>query len=53
MEAEQTLADLKVSFKNVYYKIQSLEKSLDALKVALETAEETYNLKWKDTTTGS
>ena len=44
LEAEQTLADLKVSFKNVYYKIQSLEKSLDALKVALETAEETYNL---------
>ncbi len=44
LKAEQTLDDLKVSLKNVYYKIQSLEKSLEALKTAVEVAEENYEL---------
>ena len=44
LKAEQTLDDLKVNMKNVYYKIQALEKSLDALKTAVEAAEETYKL---------
>ena len=44
LEAEQTLDDLKVSLKNVYYKIQALEKSLEALKIAVDAAEETYKL---------
>lgn len=44
LKAEQTLDDLKVNLKNVYYKIQSLEKSLEALKTAVEIAEENYEL---------
>lgn len=44
ISAEQTLDDLKVNLKNVYYQIQSLEKSLEALETAVEAAEETYKL---------
>lgn len=44
LEAEQTLDDLEIGIKNVYYQLQSLEKSLEAQKIAVERAEEVYAL---------
>lgn len=44
IKSEQTLDDLKTGLKGLYYKLQSLEKSLDAQKMAVEIAEENYNL---------
>ncbi len=44
IEAEKSLDDLKVGMKKVYYQLQALEKSLEAQKIAVETAEEVYEL---------
>lgn len=44
LEAEQTLDDLEIGIKNVYYQLQALEKSLEAQKIAVEKAEEVYAL---------
>ena len=44
IEAEKSLDDLKVGMKKVYYQLQALEKSLEAQKIAVEKAEEVYEL---------
>ena len=44
IEAEKALDDLKVGMKKVYYQLQALEKSLEAKKIAVEKAEEVYEL---------
>ncbi|MDO5088578.1 MAG: TolC family protein [Leptotrichiaceae bacterium] len=44
IEAEKVLDELKVGMKKVYYQLQSLEKSLEAKKAALEKSEEVYEL---------
>lgn len=44
IKSEQTLNDLKTGLKGIYYKLQSLEKSLEAQKIAVEIAEENYKL---------
>ena len=44
IEAEKALDDLKVGMKKVYYQLQALEKSLEAQKIAVEKAEEVYEL---------
>ncbi|RRD39394.1 TolC family protein [Leptotrichia sp. OH3620_COT-345] len=44
IEAEKVMDELKVGMKKVYYQLQSLEKSLEAKKIALEKAEEVYEL---------
>ena len=44
IEAEKALDDLKVGMKKVYYQLQALEKSLEAKKIAVEKAEELYEL---------
>ena len=40
----QTLDQVKANMRKTYYQLQALEKSLEALKVAVESAEETYEL---------
>ena len=44
MKSEQTLEQVKANMRKTYYKLQALEKSLEALKIAVESAEETYEL---------
>lgn len=44
IQSAQTLDDLKVSLKNVYFQIKALETSLEALQTAVQLAEENYNL---------
>lgn len=44
LKAEQVLDNLEIGIKNVYYQLQSLEKSIEAQKIALEKAEEVYEL---------
>ena len=44
VKSEQTLDQVKANMRKTYYQLQALEKSLEALKVAVESAEETYEL---------
>ena len=44
VKSEQTLEQVKANMRKTYYKLQALEKSLEALKIAVESAEETYEL---------
>ena len=44
VKSEQTLDLVKANMRKTYYQLQALEKSLEALKVAVEKAEETYEL---------
>ena len=44
VKSEQTLEQVKANMRKTYYKLQALEKSLEALRVAVESAEETYEL---------
>ena len=44
VKSEQTLDLVKANMRKTYYQLQALEKSLEALKVAVESAEETYEL---------
>ncbi len=44
VQSEQTLDQVKANMRKTYYQLQALEKSLEALKVAVESAEETYDL---------
>ena len=44
VKSEQTLDLVRANMRKTYYQLQALEKSLEALKVAVEKAEETYSL---------
>lgn len=44
VKSGQTLDQVKANMRKTYYQLQALEKSLEALKVAVESAEETYEL---------
>ena len=44
VKSEQTLDQVKANMRKTYYQLQALEKSLEALRVAVESAEETYDL---------
>ena len=44
VKSGQTLDQVKANMRKTYYQLQALEKSLEALKVAVEKAEETYEL---------
>ena len=44
VKSGQTLDQVKTNMRKTYYQLQALEKSLEALKVAVESAEETYEL---------
>ena len=44
VKSGQTLDQVRANMKKTYYQLQALEKSLEALKVAVESAEETYEL---------
>ncbi|ERK51226.1 TolC family protein [Leptotrichia sp. oral taxon 879] len=44
VKSEQTLDQVRANMRKTYYQLQALEKSLEALKVAVESAEETYEL---------
>ena len=44
VKSGQTLDQVRANMRKTYYQLQALEKSLEALKVAVESAEETYEL---------